>query len=68
MKDKFTHQGVLIGANACIPDNYRRKVLLRETKNFFVTKHGTKYHKDGQGVGDWPKFHLTEITKIPFTT
>ena len=61
MKKKFTHQGVLVAASSCVPDNYRKTVLVRETKNFYVTQHGMKYYKNGGGVGDWPHHSLVEI-------
>jgi hypothetical protein len=70
-KNKFTHTGILRGYDARTPDNYRRKMLLRETKNFWVTQFGAKYRKDtGRGMGDWPmyKLDLKTITEIEDAT
>ena len=44
-KYKFTHEGILYGCDSRTPDNYRRKVKLRETKCYYVTEHGDKYRK-----------------------
>jgi hypothetical protein len=58
-KNKFTHTGIIRGYDARTSDKYRRTMLLRETKNFWVTQFGTKYRKlTGQGTGEWPMFCL----------
>ena len=44
-KYKFTHEGILYGCDNRTPDNYRRKVKLRETKCYYVTEYGDKYRK-----------------------
>jgi len=61
----FTHMGVQVGSDNRTSDSYKRNIYLRETKNFFVTRHGEKYNKEGIGLGDWPMYRLTEITPLP---
>lgn len=46
MNKKLTHVGYVIGCNSTMPKDYKRKVLLRETKTTWVTEHGSKYRKD----------------------
>lgn len=59
MSKKLTHIGVVKGSDVRVPDNYQRKVLLRETKLFWITKSGTKFKKhNGMGLGDWPMYYL----------
>ncbi len=56
---QMTHVGYEIGVDArCHPD-YRRRVLLRETKNHWVDAHGNKYRK-AFGMSDvkWPMFRI----------
>lgn len=57
---KFTHSGYVRGCDARTPKEYRRKVQLRETKCYWIDKHGTRYSKkwDGSTPGDWPMFKL----------
>lgn len=55
MAYKFTHIGILEGRDARSPQGSRIKVELRETKLYWVTSHGIKYHKhNGRGTGTWP--------------
>lgn len=44
-KKTFTHTGILIGCDARIPNDYRRCIFLRETKNFWVSRNGCRYRK-----------------------
>lgn len=70
MKNKFTHQGYIVGCDARTPSSFSRLVRLRETKNFWITEHGNKYHKRGfagSGVGDWPLYKLQTETMSKLT-
>lgn len=60
MKDKeYTHIGTLKSAISLTDPNKAPKRLLRETKKYWITSGGNKYHKDtGLGVGDWPMYRL----------
>jgi hypothetical protein len=55
---KLTHTGRVIGDGSSLYPSYNTD--LRETKNFWVTKHGTKFRKsDGYPVGvQYPHTHL----------
>jgi hypothetical protein len=58
-KNKFTHTGIMRGADARTPRNWQKRVQLRETKNFWVTSYNLKFRKStGFGAGDWPRFCL----------
>jgi hypothetical protein len=66
---KFTHKGIIVGSDARTPDGYSKNVMLRQTKNFWVSQSGTKYHKHyfaGSGVGDWPltRLKIDSITPL----
>ena len=39
------HVGYIVGCNASIRNEYRRKVLLRETKDMWIAEHGAKFNK-----------------------
>ena len=53
MKTKMTHTGNLVGCDVRMPTDYRRRISLRETANFWITEHGTKYRKTtGYRTGD----------------
>lgn len=45
MCKKMTHTGTLKFKGDCIREPYNERVLLRETKKFFVSENGTKYRK-----------------------
>lgn len=64
---KLTHKGVLIGCDGRTPKGYRHIVKLRETKNFWVGEHGTKYKKTyGYPVGEkWPMYKLVLDSIVP---
>ena len=68
MKVYFTHTAYEVGVDARTTKNYRRKVLLRETKTMWISKDGRRYMKrrDGYTAGDWPMFKLDieTITEI----
>lgn len=56
---KMTHVGIIVGVDARVPRSYQEKILLRETKNFWVSQHGLKYRKsDGYRPGSWPMYKL----------
>jgi len=62
----------MVGSDARSPAKFSKLVKLRETKNFWVSEHGTKFHKTGfagSGVGDWPMYRLQveTITKLTKT-
>ena len=46
MSKYLTHKGIIKGSNACVAKDYRREVLLRETKLWWVTFSGVKYRKE----------------------
>jgi hypothetical protein len=59
MKMKPTHIALEKGCDARTPDNYRGEILIRESKNFWITSTGHKYRKpNGRGLGTWPMFEL----------
>jgi hypothetical protein len=68
MKVDFTHTAYEVGVDARTTKNYRRKVLLRETKTMWISKDGRRYLKRSGGytAGDWPMFKLDieTITEI----
>jgi hypothetical protein len=56
---KFTHTGIKIGCDSRIPSNYKSLIFLRETKNFWIDRHGTKYRKStGNVLGFCPIYQL----------
>lgn len=63
---KLTHKGRLRGSYAAgtLDDEI---VLLRETKLYWVTRHGTKYSKANRGcmVGIWPTSTLNLDSIVP---
>ena len=65
---KSTHTGVIHGKYARTPKGYTKAVNLRETKRYWITEGGSKYHKEygGTGVGKWPHYDLdlSSITPI----
>ena len=66
-----THIAYEKGCDNRTPDNYRREVFIRETKNFWITTKGMKYHKhNGSCLGDWPtyKIILESIKPLPTYT
>lgn len=55
----FTHYGSLVGDAR--NGFKRRKVMLRETKNYWITEEGYKYRKTTgwpAGNNDWPYWTL----------
>ncbi|HAC58866.1 MAG TPA: hypothetical protein DCF73_10995 [Rhodobiaceae bacterium] len=66
-RHKFTHEGVIMGADARARGK-RFKVKLRQTANYWVDHHGRKYSRrgfEGNGVGDWPLWMLDMDTVRP---
>ena len=59
---KMTHTGIEVGM--AYNRGIKRKLKLRETKNFYISEHGTKYRKgDGSIVGEsFPVFNLSIST------
>ena len=57
---KFTHIGYVTGCDSRICPEYRRKILLRETKYFWISKDGQRYCKKkfGRTPGDWPMYKI----------
>jgi len=58
---KFTHQGYISGSDARTRPDFKKLIKLRETKNFWVSEHGSKFRKlgfAGMGIGDWPLYRL----------
>jgi hypothetical protein len=60
MDSRFTHTGVVVGVDARVRRDFRRKVLLRETKTLWVSSGGSRYRKfaDGRTSEDWPMYML----------
>lgn len=59
MNNKMTHTGIMRGCDARTPDNFKRKVMLRETKMYWMDQYNTRYRKtDGRTRGDWPMYRL----------
>ena len=56
----MTHYGFLKGSDARTKDNYKQKVKLRETKNFWVDEHKNKYRKsNGRKTNSkWAMYYL----------
>ena len=66
MATKFTHFGIVRGSDNRTADGYCYKTRLRETKNFWVDKYGSKYRKlTGSGMGSFPMYHLDLTTIKP---
>ena len=57
---KMTHTGIVEGNDNRTPDNYKRKVPLRETKLYWINQYHEKFSKerDGRSTGDWPMYRL----------
>lgn len=55
---KITHTGIEVGI--AYNRGIKRKLKLRETKNYYISEYGTKYRKgDGSLVGEkFPIFSL----------
>jgi len=68
---KMTHTGVIEGCDARTPRGKKYRLQLRETKLYWIGKHGEKYSKshNGRTSGDWPlyRLNLETITKIEET-
>jgi hypothetical protein len=59
MNDRLTHTGIKIGCDSRTNPNYKSPIFLRETKNFWVDRHGTKYRKNtGFQLGLFPMYRL----------
>ncbi len=59
MSKKLTHIGIIKGCDARTPRDYKRTVLLRETKKFWIDRAGRKFRKgNGYGMGPWPMYDL----------
>lgn len=56
----MTHYGFLKGSDARTQANYKQKVKLRETKNFWVDEYGNKYRKsNGRKTNSkWAMYYL----------
>jgi len=64
-----THIAYEKGCDNRTPDNYRRIVLVRETKNFWITAKGTKYKKShGVTLGNWPMYEIVLKSIKPLPT
>ena len=57
---RFTHTGYVIGCDSRTSPDYKRVVLLRETKTMFISKCGSRFSKkkNGRVFGIWPKYKL----------
>ena len=62
MKNKMTHTAIMIGCDARTPKNYKKKISVRETKNFYITKNGIKFKKGWimSTVGELPLYRLQD--------
>lgn len=57
---RYTHVGYVTGVDSRSPKGYKRKVQLRETKTFWVSRNNMRFSKkrDGLVPGDWPMWRL----------
>jgi len=68
---KPTHIGVLVGCDNRTPQNYKSKIKLRETPNYYVAHpDGTRYLKDtghlsGRDPSPLVRLDLDSIQPIP---
>jgi hypothetical protein len=71
MTDVWTHTGYIVGCDARTPRDWKRMVLLRETKKWWVAEDGTKWTKRwGSRVGEqhsWPMYclKLDSVLAVP---
>ena len=60
---KLTHTGIEVGR--AYNQGMKRNLKLRETKNFYISKYGTKYRKDdGSRVGERFSTFKLDISSI----
>lgn len=66
MSTVWTHEGYEVGADSRTTANYRRKVILRETKTLWISADGRKYSKKHEGLvpGQWPMYQLDLATVV----
>lgn len=58
-KNKYTHTAFMTGCDNRVPDNYREKVLLRETKIMYISNTGRRFKKlDGFEFDRYPLMRL----------
>ena len=58
-KPKITHKGIVEGCDARTSDDYKAKILLRETKLFWITQYFVKYRKTtSRSLSPWPLYRL----------
>lgn len=62
---KLTHKGLILGVDARTPKDYKQFVMLRETKNFWVTKGHIKFRKsDGCIAGEKYSTYELQLNSI----
>ena len=60
---KMTHTGIEVGC--AYNKDIKRKLKLRETKNYYISEYGTKYRKgDGRRVGERFAIFSLDISSI----
>ena len=64
-KKPMTHQGFIAGCDSRTANDYRQLIRLRETKCYWIDKHGCKYDKNGHASGLWPVYRLLIETVEP---
>lgn len=66
---KMTHIGVVRGCDARTPENYSRRVRLRETRLYWVGQHCRKFSKKRAGyvLDDWPMYRLDLTSIVPIS-
>lgn len=61
---KMTHTAVARGCDARIDKDKRWLIEIRETKKYWIDRHGARYSKThGRRCGDWPLSRI-EIESI----
>ena len=64
----FEYEGYEYGVDNRTMPNYKRKVMLRETKTMWISKCGRRYSKKNGGrvLGSWPMYYLdlNTVTKV----
>lgn len=57
-KPKLTHVAIKVG-NGLATNQDESYIAIRESKNYWIDKNNTKYHKDnGREVSEWAKTHI----------
>lgn len=66
---EYSFIGYIVGRDARVSDDYRRKVKLRETKTLYVSESGRRFKKSNLAApGLWPMYQLeSEPVRIPTT-